>query len=78
MVGLGAGFLSAPVADWFFCEYLGPEFFPSFGAVYRVTAHVVEHRARSRSSDTDAQAEGHRSVVVVFHVRVGWFVSPTI
>ena len=40
VVGLCAGFFSAPVADGFFCEDLGPEFFPSFGAVYRVAAHV--------------------------------------
>jgi hypothetical protein len=39
VVGLCAGFLSAPVAGGFFLEDLGPEFFPSFGAVYRVTAH---------------------------------------
>ena len=39
VVGLGAGFFSAPVAGGFFLENLGPEFFPSFGAVYRVTAH---------------------------------------
>jgi len=31
-----------------------------------------------RSIDTDAQAEGHRSVVLKVHDRVGWFVSPTI
>ena len=53
MVGLCAGFLSAPVAGGFFLEDLGPEFFPSFGAVYRVTAHDLEHR----SNDADAHAE---------------------
>ena len=40
MIGLATGFLSAPVADGFFCEDLGPEFFPSFGSVDWVSTHV--------------------------------------
>ncbi len=40
MIGLATGFLSAPVADGFFCEDLGPKFFPSFASVDWVSAHV--------------------------------------
>ena len=40
MIGLATGFLVAPVADGFFCEDLGPQFFPSFGSIYWVSTHV--------------------------------------
>jgi hypothetical protein len=48
--------------------------FPLVGGNGRSSAKVKGFR----SIDTDAQAEGHRSVVLKLHVRVGWFVSPTI
>ena len=75
MVGLCAGFFSAPVAGGFFLEDLGPEFFPSFGAVYRVTAHV---KSIGQMMLTPTPRRALVAVVLVCHGLRVKFVSPTI
>ncbi len=76
MIGLATGFLSAPVADGFFCEDLGPKFFPSFGSVDWVSAHVKS--IGQGQGIYRPKRKGTASVGVIVPCVSVWFVSPTI